>query len=133
MCNRYSLTKGQAATRDWFRARHDRTGNLPLPVALVASAMREPEEEKVPIGLPLPDIASVHGHRRQLVDAARQGLALRNEGRSVGPRLTLGEKDKHNNSISRVFGASERHLTTFRSGLGVRTYEARGAIATNLQ
>jgi len=30
MCNLYSLTKGQAAIRDWFRARHDRTGNLPV-------------------------------------------------------------------------------------------------------
>jgi putative SOS response-associated peptidase YedK len=30
MCNLYSLTKGQAAIRDWFRAEHDRTGNLPL-------------------------------------------------------------------------------------------------------
>ena len=30
MCNLYSLTKGQAAVRDWFRARQDRTGNLPL-------------------------------------------------------------------------------------------------------
>jgi putative SOS response-associated peptidase YedK len=30
MCNLYSLTKGQAAVRDWFRTRHDRTGNLPL-------------------------------------------------------------------------------------------------------
>ena len=30
MCNLYSLTKGQAAIRDWFRARHDCTGNLPL-------------------------------------------------------------------------------------------------------
>jgi len=30
MCNLYSLTKGQAAVRDWFRARHDRAGNLPL-------------------------------------------------------------------------------------------------------
>jgi hypothetical protein len=30
MCNLYSLTKGQAAIRDLFRARHDRTGNLPL-------------------------------------------------------------------------------------------------------
>jgi hypothetical protein len=30
VCNLYSLTKGQAAIRDWFRARHDRTGNLPL-------------------------------------------------------------------------------------------------------
>jgi putative SOS response-associated peptidase YedK len=30
MCNLYSLTKGQAAIRDWFRARNDRSGNLPL-------------------------------------------------------------------------------------------------------
>src|SRR5271165_5821651 len=30
MCNLYSLTKGQAAIRDWFRATYDRTGNLPL-------------------------------------------------------------------------------------------------------
>ena len=30
MCNLYSLTKGQAAIRDWFRAGRDRTGNLPL-------------------------------------------------------------------------------------------------------
>jgi hypothetical protein len=30
MCNLYSLIKGQAAIRDWFRAKHDRTGNLPL-------------------------------------------------------------------------------------------------------
>jgi putative SOS response-associated peptidase YedK len=30
MCNLYSLTKGQAAIRDLFRARYDRTGNLPL-------------------------------------------------------------------------------------------------------
>jgi putative SOS response-associated peptidase YedK len=30
MCNLYSLTRGQAAIRDWFRASHDRTGNLPL-------------------------------------------------------------------------------------------------------
>src|SRR6516165_3997792 len=27
MCNLYSLTKGQAAIRDLFRARYDRTGN----------------------------------------------------------------------------------------------------------
>jgi putative SOS response-associated peptidase YedK len=26
----YSLTKGQAAIRDWFRSGDDRTGNLPL-------------------------------------------------------------------------------------------------------
>ena len=30
MCDLYSLTKGQAAIRDWFRAGYDRTGNLPL-------------------------------------------------------------------------------------------------------
>jgi putative SOS response-associated peptidase YedK len=30
MCNLYSLTEGQAAIRDLFRAKHDRTGNLPL-------------------------------------------------------------------------------------------------------
>ncbi|HZZ24184.1 MAG TPA: hypothetical protein VFE60_17085 [Roseiarcus sp.] len=30
VCNLYSLTKGQAAIRDWFRARHVRAGNLPL-------------------------------------------------------------------------------------------------------
>ena len=30
MCNLYSVTKGQAAIRDWFRASNDRTGNLPL-------------------------------------------------------------------------------------------------------
>src|SRR6478752_5068135 len=30
MCNLYSLTKGQAAIRDWFRASNERTGNLPL-------------------------------------------------------------------------------------------------------
>jgi putative SOS response-associated peptidase YedK len=30
MCNLYSLTKGQAAIRDWFRASNDRTGNMPL-------------------------------------------------------------------------------------------------------
>ena len=30
MCNFYSLTKGQAAIRGWFRTRHDRAGNPPL-------------------------------------------------------------------------------------------------------
>jgi putative SOS response-associated peptidase YedK len=30
MCNLYSLTKGQAAIRDWFRTSRDHTGNLPL-------------------------------------------------------------------------------------------------------
>jgi putative SOS response-associated peptidase YedK len=30
ICNLYGLTKGQAAIRGLFRARYDRTGNLPL-------------------------------------------------------------------------------------------------------
>jgi putative SOS response-associated peptidase YedK len=30
MCNLYSLTNGQSAIRDLFRAKYDRTGNLPL-------------------------------------------------------------------------------------------------------
>jgi hypothetical protein len=37
MCNLYSLTKGQAVIREWFRARHDRTGNLPLFVKSLPS------------------------------------------------------------------------------------------------
>jgi len=29
MCNLYSLTKSQAAIREWIRAMRDTTGNLP--------------------------------------------------------------------------------------------------------
>jgi putative SOS response-associated peptidase YedK len=39
MCNLYSLTKGQAAVRDWFRVPHDRTGNLPLFPAIFPDQM----------------------------------------------------------------------------------------------
>jgi hypothetical protein len=39
MCNLYSLTKGQAAIRDWFRARHDRAGNLPLLPGIFSDQM----------------------------------------------------------------------------------------------
>ena len=39
MCNLYSLTKGQAAIRDWFRASHDRTGNLPLLLGIFPDQM----------------------------------------------------------------------------------------------
>lgn len=39
MCNLYSLIRGQAAVRDWFRARHDRTGNLPLFPGIFADQM----------------------------------------------------------------------------------------------
>jgi len=34
MCNLYSVTKGQAAIRDLFRATKDRAGNLPLLPAI---------------------------------------------------------------------------------------------------
>jgi putative SOS response-associated peptidase YedK len=34
MCNLYGLTKGQAAIRDCFRAQHDRSGNMPLFLAM---------------------------------------------------------------------------------------------------
>ena len=39
MCNLYSLTKGQTAIRDWFRAPRDRTGNLPLFPAIFPDQM----------------------------------------------------------------------------------------------
>ena len=39
MCNLYSLTKGQAAIRNWFRAANDRTGNLPLFPAIFPDQM----------------------------------------------------------------------------------------------
>jgi hypothetical protein len=35
----YSLTKGQAAIRDWFGARHDRTGSLALLPAIFPDQM----------------------------------------------------------------------------------------------
>ena len=34
MCNLYSVTKGQSAIRDLFRATNDRVGNLPLSPAI---------------------------------------------------------------------------------------------------
>jgi hypothetical protein len=40
MCNLYSLTKGQAAIRDLFRAPSDRTGNMPLFPDYMASIVR---------------------------------------------------------------------------------------------
>ena len=51
MCNLYSLTKGQAAIREWFRAPHDRTGNLPLfpglfPDQMAPIVRRGPDGER---------------------------------------------------------------------------------------
>jgi len=51
MCNLYSLTKGQAAIRDLFSVKHDRTGNLPLfpsifPDQLAPIVRRGPDGER---------------------------------------------------------------------------------------
>jgi hypothetical protein len=50
MCNLYSLTKGQAAIRDWFRAGRDRTGNLPLVSGDLPRATRanRPQQRRWP-------------------------------------------------------------------------------------
>jgi putative SOS response-associated peptidase YedK len=63
MCNLYSLTKGQAAIRDLFAVRHDRSGNLPLfpgifpdQLAPIVRRGAEGERELVPArwGMPGP-------------------------------------------------------------------------------
>ena len=51
MCNLYSLTKGQAAIRDLFSVRRDRTGNLPLfpsifPDQIAPIVRRGPDGER---------------------------------------------------------------------------------------
>ena len=48
------------------------------------------------------DHGSVHGHRRQLVDAARTGFSdLRNEGRSVGPNRTVIKANIRNTALTK--------------------------------
>ena len=63
MCNVYSLTKGQAAIRDWFRARHDRTaicrlfpGTFPKQMAPIVGVGPDSERELVMArsGMPAP-------------------------------------------------------------------------------
>ena len=72
MCNLYSLTKGQAAIRDWFRAQHDRTGNLPLfpaifPDQLAPIIRRGPDGERELVmarwGMPGPPQFGGTGHQ----------------------------------------------------------------------
>jgi putative SOS response-associated peptidase YedK len=41
MCNLYSLTKGRAAIRDWFRAKHERTGGLPVLPGIFPTRWRQ--------------------------------------------------------------------------------------------
>ena len=88
MCNLYSLTKGQAAIREWFRARHDRTGNLPLfpgifpdQIAPIARTGVDGERELVMARWGMPGAAAVrrpardqHSQRREpaLARMARQ-------------------------------------------------------------
>jgi hypothetical protein len=79
ICNLYSLTKGQAAIRDWFRAKHDRTGNLPLfpgifpdQMAPIVRLGADSERELVMArwGMTAPSM----GWRRRLIVASSLGL-----------------------------------------------------------
>ena len=83
MCNLYSLTKGQAAIRGWFRARHDRTGNLPLfpgifpdqfaPIVRIAA---DGERELVTARWGMPGPPQFGGHEHpQLEQPALAGMA----------------------------------------------------------
>jgi putative SOS response-associated peptidase YedK len=70
MCNLYNLTKGQPAIRDWFRAPHDRTGNLPLFPAIfpdqLAPIIRvgaDGERELVMVRWGMPDDRGKRGRR----------------------------------------------------------------------
>jgi len=60
MCNLYSITKGQAAIREWLRATRDNAGNLPpLPGVLPH--------------YPAPNVRIVDGERE--LTTARLGVA----------------------------------------------------------
>jgi hypothetical protein len=114
VCNLYSLTKGQAAIRDWFRARHDRTGNLPLfpgifpdQLAPIVRAGADGERELVMArwgmpgppqygGAPVTNIRNLDSttaassRRRRFASTRTLGLARRRSGllwRKIGPCL----------------------------------------------
>lgn len=65
MCNLYSISKGQAAIRDWFAIKHDRTGNLPpmpgifpdYPAPIVRMSEGERELTTARWGMPSPVFA----------------------------------------------------------------------------
>jgi putative SOS response-associated peptidase YedK len=81
MCNLYSLTKGQAAIRDWFRASHDRTGNLPLFPGIfpdqMAPIVRNGAFSSVACDLAIYSsawrVAALTGHPQTLVEAFNDG------------------------------------------------------------
>ena len=77
MCNLYSLTKGQAAIRDWFRASNDRTGNLPLLPGIFPDQMA-------------PIVRNGADGGRELV-IARWGKTVRCEGDLLKCEQTLRE------------------------------------------
>jgi hypothetical protein len=64
MCNLYSLTKGQAAIRDLFRARHDRTGMGKPPML----QQREGPDQGYGVIQPLYQAARVRTGRPNLID-----------------------------------------------------------------
>lgn len=65
MCNLYSISKGQAAIREWFGVRHDRTGNMPpmpgifpdYPAPIVRQLEGERELTMARWGMPSPAFA----------------------------------------------------------------------------
>ena len=65
MCNLYSISKGQAAIREWFGVRHDRTGNMPpmpgifpdYPAPIVRQVEGERELSMARWGMPSPIFA----------------------------------------------------------------------------
>ena len=65
MCNLYSISKGQAAIREWFGVRHDRTGNMPpmpgifpdYPAPIVRQVEGERELTMARWGMPSPVFA----------------------------------------------------------------------------
>jgi hypothetical protein len=89
--------------------------------------MREPEEEKVSIGIPLPDMTM-----DQFMDledswsAAGQGLGPGAMGDGVWDQVSRSVRNtSYNNIVRPLHGAPARHLTTFRSGLGLRSIRSQ--------
>jgi hypothetical protein len=73
MCNLYSLTKGQSAFRDLFRAKHDRAGKLP-PFSVVSQIENKTDLTNTRAGL-WPAVMRI-----SLGEAAGRVYRLRDDG-----------------------------------------------------
>src|SRR3984957_7325012 len=72
------------------------------------------------------DDGPVYGPRRQLVGAARQGLATSAMRDGVWDRTASHQSEyKEYSALRRDDGGTGRHLTTFRSGLGLRSIRSQ--------